>query len=369
MRWVAISSTSLLHSQGKNMPDSKPEVSFRYDSPELSPQAVAEEWLRSSFESELKADSYMLGGSVQAFEDAFASYVGKEKAVLIPTGTLANHLAVRSLTRGGGRVLVQERGHLYNDSGDCLQRLSGLNVIPLGRDRATFRLEEVQEAVQMAGASRVRVEVGALVIETPVRRKQGEMFDQGEMQRICDYARGQGIGLHLDGARIFIASAYTGIPVREYAAGFDTIYVSLYKYLGTPCGAVLAGSASLLEGIHHERRMFGGALNQGWMFTASVMSAIEGFQSRFAGVISASEQFKDRLRKTTGLSILDIPNGTNVSRLELPEGYDISGFRMRLGSFGVLLPEPEKNSFHLKMNESILTLPVEDLVERFSRAL
>ena len=344
-------------------------ISFRYDAPEAPPCAVAEELAEIAHLSPLEEDSYMLGGTVAKFEEAFAALLGMERAVLMPTGTLANHLAVRALAKGRSRVIVQERGHLYNDSGDCLQRLSGFNVVPLGRDQATFSLEEVQAATRVAEASRVRVEIGALVIETPVRRKQGELFNHQEMQRICAYAREHGIGLHLDGARLFIAAAYTGISVPAYAAEFDTVYISLYKYFGTPCGAMLAGPAALLDGIHHERRMFGGALSQAWPFAAPALQHMSSFSARFARVIEVSEAFKERLRSNPGFLLTDIPNGTNICRLELSSRADPRGFGARLKELGIRLPSPENGAYFLKMNESMLAMPADDLAQCFSRAL
>lgn len=345
------------------------EVSFRFDAPELSPRELAEDLYRVTRKWEPEVDNYLEGGSIAAFEETFARLLGKERAVFMPTGTLANHLAVRTLGRGRSRVLVQERGHIYNDTGDGLQRLSGFNVIPLAQDRTSFTLEEVQEALRVAEQTRVRVEIGALVIETPVRRMHGERFDHDEMLRICAFARQQGIGLHLDGARLFIASAYSGITVPEYTASFDTVYISLYKYFGAPSGAVLAGPAAVLDDIHRDRRMFGGALNQGWMFAAAALDHLEGFTSRFAHVVSTSETLKNRLRTTTDLTLTDIPNGTNVCRLELPSGVDPTGFRKRLREHGIQLPAPDQSGFYLKMNESLLVLPVDALVERFSLAL
>lgn len=339
--------------------------SFRYDAPELSPQAFAEELTRI-VAGPVELDAYTLGGSVEACERAFARVLGKEKAVFMPTGTLANHLAVRALTGGRGRVLVQEQGHLYNDSGDCLQRLSGISAVPLGHGQAGFTLQEVEAAVGSAASARVRVRIGAIVMETPVRRRHGEMFNHLEMAQICGFARERGIALHLDGARLFIASAYTGIAPAGYAAPFDTVYVSLYKYFGSPCGGVLAGPAALLDGIHHERRMFGGALNQAWVFAAVAAEHLEGFGARFARVVAASESLKAALRQRP-FTVTDIPNGTNIFKLEV-DGCEPGAFQARMAAAGITLPDPEGRTFFLKMNESILDLPVDTLVRRFQAA-
>ena len=350
------------------MPEMEGRVSFRYDAPEIAPRTYAEHLMKLANRPGVEVDSYTLGGIVAEFERQFAKLIGKEMAVFMPTGTLANHLAVRALAKDRRRVLVQERGHLYNDSGDCLQSLSGFNVIPLGHDQATFGLEDVQAAVEAAASSRVRVGVGAIVIETPVRRKHGEMFDHDEMKRICSYARRENIGLHLDGARLFIASAYTGIPPAEYAVDFDTVYISLYKYFGTPCGAVLAGDASLLENIHHERRMFGGALNQAWMFAAATMEHMDEFDKQFAHAVSVSEELKRQLGAIPGIHISEIRNGTNVFRMQLDLNVGAEKFREHLERLGIWLPEPENGIFYLKVNESILSIPLDSLIQRFKES-
>ena len=93
---------------------------------------------RLADETTLLSDSYSLGGVVEELETQFARLLGKEQAVFMPTGTLANHMAVRALAEGPSRVIVQEESHLYQDEGDCAQTLSGLTLVPLAAGRATF---------------------------------------------------------------------------------------------------------------------------------------------------------------------------------------------------------------------------------------
>ena len=182
----------------------------------------------------IEADSYSRGGVVAKLEQSVAAALGKETAVWLSTGTLANHLAVRLLAGEKRRVVVQHECHLFNDCGDCCQTLSGLNLIPLARDQATFTVEDLEREAERSASGRVSVPIGAIQIETPVRRKTGEAFDLGEMKRVSRWARERKINLHLDGARLYLASAYSGVPVREYAALFDTVYISMYKYSTPP---------------------------------------------------------------------------------------------------------------------------------------
>src|SRR4029450_8718967 len=116
----------------------------------------------------LEADSFSRGGVVEKLEARMAALLGKEAAVWLPTGTLANHLAVRMLASGKRRVLVQGESHLYNDCVDCAPALSGLNLVPLARGQATFSLEDVEKAASDAQLSGVAAPIGAIQIETPV---------------------------------------------------------------------------------------------------------------------------------------------------------------------------------------------------------
>ena len=236
-------------------------------------------------------DSYSLGGIVDQLEDECARVLGKERAIFMPTGTLANHMAVRALARGSSRVVVQEESHFYQDEGDCAQTLSALTLIPLAPGRATFSADDVQRVIDQTKAGRVVSRVSAISIESPVRRKQGERFDPIELKKIIALARREGIRLHLDGARLFLQAAYTGESVADYARPFDTVYVSLYKYFNAASGAILAGPRELLDGMYHGRRMFGGGLNHVWPFALVARHYLDGFSDRYSRAVRTSEEW------------------------------------------------------------------------------
>ena len=147
----------------------------------------------------------------------------------------------------------------------------------------------VEAELRRVETGRVHTAVGAISIELPVRRIMGEVFDFAEMQKIAAFARERRIGLHLDGARLFLASAYTGISPATCAALFDTVYVSLYKYFNAASGAILAGPRHLLENLYHERRMFGGGLQQVWPDAAVALHYLNGFPDRYARAVAAAD--------------------------------------------------------------------------------
>jgi threonine aldolase len=316
----------------------------------------------------LTPDDYSRGGVVEKLEARVASMLGKEAAVWLPTGTLANHLAVRLLAGEKRRVLVQAESHLFNDCGDCAQTLSGLHLVPLGAGRATFTLEEVERAASDSQLGRVLTPIGAIQIETPVRRKQGERFDFEEMKKIAAWARERKIGLHLDGARLIIESVYTARPVAEYTALFDTVYISMYKYFNAASGAVLAGPKPLLAGLYHTRRMFGGGLPQVWPFAAVALHYMDGFEQRFRTAMETADSVIATLRKDANFELERIPSGTNVFRMRLT-AVNAPVYLSRLEAAGISARVPTGDWITVQVNETWARLPAAEIAARFRKAL
>ena len=190
---------------------------------------------------DVEADVYSLGGSVERLERRFAEMLGKESAIFMPTGTLANHLALRRLCGTRPKAVVQEQSHLFHDTGDSVARLSGITLLPLANGKPWFTVDELRAALDLSDTERVASPVGAVMVESPVRRCAGQVVPFDQMEAITGLCRERGVATHLDGARLYMMSAATGISPREYASLYDTVYVSLYKYFGAPYGAVLAG--------------------------------------------------------------------------------------------------------------------------------
>ena len=299
----------------------------------------------------IEPDQYSIGGVVARLEQAVAADLGKETAVWLSTGTLANHLAVRLLAGDRRRVLVQQECHLYNDCGDCCQTLSGLNLVALAPGKATFTADDLEREADRGASGRVSVPIGAIQIETPVRRKAGEVFDFVEMKRIAQWARDRKIGLHLDGARLYLAAAYSGVPVREYAALFDTVYISMYKYFNAASGAILAGPKSLLENLYHPRRMFGNGLSHVWPFAAVALHFFEGFTERYGPAVATSEKVIAALQDDSHFEVTRVPGGTNIFFLRIKSG-DAPALQKRAQNAGLVLAAPSKDRFTIQVNET-----------------
>lgn len=346
-------------------------VIFRGDGEPKTPSAMLQRLAEFDTEVGLEADSYSLGGNVQQLEERCDQMLGKEAAVFMPTGTLANHLAIRKLCGVKPRAVVQEQSHLYNDSGDCVTRLSGINLVPLAKDRPYFTLEELKEAVERAEMGRVMNPVGAVMIESPVRRQAGQIVPFDEMRAITDYCRQQHIPIHLDGARLYMMSAATGISPAEYAALFDTVYVSLYKYLGAPFGAVLAGTAQFTDGLYHDRRMFGGGLASANFAAALALKGMDGFEQRLARAMAMAEALFARINALSGIHIRHFEHGSNIFPLELAADVDCDRFlkTLRDHSISVSPGEADPSCLTLTVNTTILRQETEELLRAFELAL
>ena len=335
----------------------------------LSPRAFTALLDSLTRKSEVQEDNYLLGGDIARFEQQWAKLLGKETAVFMPSGTLANQLALRALAGTRRRVIVPEMSHVYNDTGDACQTLSGLTLIPLAAGAATFTLKDVEAVIARTAGGRVATDVGAILIESPIRRLAGQMFDWEEAKRITAFARQRGIGTHLDGARLFIASAYTGISPAEYSAPFDTVYVSLWKYFNSGIGAILAGPKRVLDGMFHVRRMFGGNLAAGWPAAVVARHFMNGYLDRLTAAVRTSEEFYRAIAAHPKVRVTPVSNGTNLRRVTLA-GVDVATVAKRLADRHIRLPGGSTDgTVTLAVNETWTRTTGAELTRSFLTAL
>lgn len=343
-------------------------VDFIYDGIQLSPVEYADLLMKLVDEGKIRTDNYSRGGVVEELENKFSSLLGKESAVFMPTGTLANHIAVRKLAGTRRRVIVQEQSHLYNDSGDCTETLSGLNLITAGPDAVHFSLDEVKAIAGKTATGRVETAIGVISIETPVRRKHDQMVDYEEMRSISDYAKENGIKMHLDGARLFVQSAHTNISPARYSELFDTVYTSMYKCFNAPAGAILAGTKQFTEHLFHERRMFGGGIPSAWPFAAIALYYADRFLDDYKAAWTQALRFIALITKDERYRVSFPDKGTHIIRLELKNGQP-SRLATLLAKENIHLPGPSDKGFYLKINPTINRVSAEELAGLFMKAM
>jgi len=369
---LALSSTAVAGSTAAQVGDAgtiarAPEVNLVSDGRRLSAVQYAALLRELAETSAVGADTYGAGGAVQALEEEFAKRTGKEKALFLPTGTMANQLALKLLAGEKSKIFVQDQSHIYRDEEDAAQVVHGKRLMPLAPDAATFTLEELQAAIDHYRRNEIfETGVGAIAIENPVRRRDEEIFDFGEIEKIARFARASGIGMHLDGARLYAASAWSGVSIREYSAHFDTVYVSLYKCFSAGAGAMLAGSESLINSAAHWMKLYGGTMRQNWHNAMIARHFLPEYEDRIPHARNRAEEFFRELDRIEQFSVERRSRGSNATRVSV-QGVDPEAFRAILrDTYNVLIPRPRNDgSFLLKVNPSILDVPLQTLVEAF----
>jgi threonine aldolase len=252
-----------------------------------------------------------------------------------------------------------------------VSRLSGINLIPLAPGRPAFTLAELQEALQQSVTGRVVSSVGAVMIESPVRRQHGQIMPYEDLVAITSYCQAQGIATHLDGARLYLMAAATGISPPQYASHFDTVYISLYKYFGAPFGAILAGTRTCLADLYHERRMFGGGLASASLVAALALQGIDGFAERFGAAMVKGAALIDCLNECKGIRVRRFPHGSNIFPIELDPRLDVETFLTALRQNWIFLfpDEGSPDQMHLTVNTTILRQPNDTILKAFEHAL
>lgn len=298
-------------------------------------------------------DSYLAHGAVTELEAKFSALLGKEDTVFMPTGTLANHIAIRLLCGEARHALVQQESHVYRDESDTVTTLSGINLVPLAPGRAAPTLDEVDAAIERAEVGPYPIKVGAIALESPVRRADGAALSPALVAAIARSARAKDIPMHLDGARLLLMSGMPGFSVKAYCESFDTVYVSLYKYLGAPFGAVLSGPKPLMAKARALRHIFGGTIYRGWVAALPALDAMDDVERRFADVRAAGERLLAGLERTPGFKVRRVENGSNLATLEISPQRQ-AGLEARLQQANVHLGKIDEGKVQLGFNESIL---------------
>lgn len=338
----------------------------------LSPVEYAQLLADLTAQSRPEPDYYCRGGIVDEFEQKTAQLLGKEDALVLPTGTMANYLAVEYLAGQGNRVLVPHDSHIHLDSGDAAQALGGINLIPL-RPGHMPSVDDVSKTLAMYPKDKVEVPVKAMVLESPVRRQHEAAIDINELGQLVNFGKDAGMKLHLDGARLFIWSTWSGKSVQELAAGFDTVYISLYKFFNTLFGAVLAGPGEMIQRLRHHRRRNGGALAHIWPVALVADHFLDGLSKRINAGKLASEAIFSMLSKIPGISVKKVAQGTNTRLLVWQGATKESAVRLQacMKEQGILFPaySPGDNGFWVKANETWAWKHPDEVGQAFMSAL
>ncbi len=351
-------------------PTDEPVIKFYFDGEEYTPGMYINALQKINNSGAIKADSYGSGGVVEALEKKFEEITGKEKAIYMPTGTLANQLAIAVLSGENTKVYVQDTSHVYRDEADAAQSVFEKRLMPLAKGETYFTAAQLKEAIDSLRSQEVFPSgIGAVSIENPVRRTQGRMVPLEEIKKISEYCRSNNIKLHLDGARIHMASAWGGVSIKEYASYFDTVYISLYKYLGAAGGAVLSGDKTVIAKMPHLIKIHGGTQFNFWPNAAMAMSKLDGIEAILKAARQRSAEIFAALNQLTGVKVTALDGGTNIYEMEL--GNEINGKNMQEKlnkDFNIRIPGLRENKTRLTVNETILYKDAAYVINAFKTA-
>jgi threonine aldolase len=241
-------------------------------------------------------DQYGEDPTVNALQERVASMLGKEAAIFLPSGTMANQVALRTLTRPGDDVLVSRESHaVWHEMGGSAAN-AGVQFTEVGA-RGVFDVEALVAAIKPRGHP-IYPPTTLVEIENTHNRSGGIVLPQDLVERVCAAAREHGLATFLDGARLWNAAVASGRRERELAAPFDLVAVSLSKGLGAPGGSLLAGARATLDLAVRYRRMFGGAMRQSGIYAAAGLYALDHHYARLAEDHANARLFADRLAQS-----------------------------------------------------------------------
>ena len=233
--------------------------------------------------------------SINALEAKTAGLFGMEAGLFCPSGTMTNQLAIKTHTQAGDEVICEELSHIYQYEGGGIASNSGASVKLLRGNRGRITAEQVLAAIHPED---VHKPISKLVsLENTCNRGGGACYDFSEIEAIQKVAKSNGLGLHLDGARIFNALVHKKEDPTQYGKVFDSISICLSKGLGAPVGSVLLGSTPFIKKARRWRKVFGGGMRQAGSLAAAGIYALDNHVERLKEDHAKALEIKTALLK------------------------------------------------------------------------
>lgn len=281
-------------------------------------------------------DVYSEDPTVNRLEERVADLFGMESAVFVPSGTMSNQLAVKAHTQPGDELICEEFCHIYNWEAGGPALHSGVTCRTVRAEYGILHVEQLHDKVRPVNDHMVRTRL--VCLENTHNRGGGRIFPLADVRQISTWARGHGLAMHLDGARLWNAMAATNVAAKSWAAEFDTVSVCFSKGLGAPVGSALVGRRELIDRTRRWRKILGGAMRQAGVLAAAVLYALDHHVERFAEDHRNAKQIAAAVRDTPGLKLVPPDVQTNLVWFEVdPVLGTASNVAERIQAKGVLL--------------------------------
>ncbi|MCA9166684.1 MAG: low-specificity L-threonine aldolase [Planctomycetales bacterium] len=287
-----------------------------------------------------------------------AKVLGKEAAIFMPSGTMTNQVAVRLHCVPGDEFLCETDCHIYNHEQGAFAQLSGVVARPICGQQGHLTLSQLEDLVRPDNDHMVRTRL--VCLENTHNRGGGRVLPYEDVAAISCWARSAGIGIHLDGARLFNAVAATGITAHDWASLFDTVSVCFSKGLGAPVGSALAGPAEWIKRARRHRKLFGGGMRQCGIIAAGALYALQHHVDRLAEDHANAQVLAAAIRRSPGLRLTYEDVETNILFFELTgSGRSAAEFTQALEEQGVLVLVESKHRMRALTHLDVSTEQVE----------
>jgi threonine aldolase len=295
---------------------------------------------RAMAEAEVGDDVFGDDPTVKVLEARTAELMGKEAALFVPSGTMANQIAVGVHTRPGDELLCASTSHVYVWEAGGIARLSGVTARTFEGDGGLLSLGDLRNAIRPAHDVHY-VRTRLICLENTHNRGGGRVHPIASIAEISRWAREQNLAMHLDGARLMNAVVASGRPARDWAQHFDTVSICFSKGLGAPIGSAIVGSDEAIGHARRLRKLFGGGMRQVGIIAAGALHALEHHVDRLHEDHANARILADAFSEADGFTVEAAPVETNLVWVGVdPSVGTASDVAAYLRSRGVLVSVP-----------------------------
>lgn len=319
--------------------------------------------------AEVGDDVYGEDPTVNRLQETAAALLGKRAALFVPSGTMANQLAIRSQTQPGQEVVVEAASHIVRYEQGAAGALAGVQLHWIAGERGLMTAEQIEGAIRPKDPH--SIQTALICIENTHNAGGGTIYPLATIERIRAVARTQGIPMHLDGARLMNAVVATGLPPAAYAQQFETVSLCLSKGLGAPVGSLLLSSdQQILDRARRFRRMYGGAMRQAGILAAAGLYALEHHVARLKEDHDHAKQLARRLQEIPSVRIAPQHVETNILIFEVADAPRTPGeIVAALKNQGVLINAIGPYRFRAVTHLNVSGEQIEEAAAVFSRVL
>ena len=272
--------------------------------------------------------------TVRLLEEETAAVLGKEASLFVPSGCMGNEIAVAIQTKRGDALLLHKDSHLVLTEAAAITELLGRKYHRVDGDRGRMRPEDVSS--ELAASLATSGTIAMVEVENTINWGSGSIYPLPQLEAIGKAARARGLPVHLDGARLWNASAATGIAPATYAAVADTVMVCYSKGLGAPIGSAIAGTKAAVQEARLARKMFGGGMRQVGVVAAAALHGLKHHRDRLPEDHRRARRLAEAIASTPGLRLDPGEIESNIVIAEIEEPHDrVQAFVATVESEGV----------------------------------